>query len=67
MSKLSEIYEGWKNFTFPNPKIEAEAKRRIEICIVCDKLTKRNTCKLCGCYMLAKVRSPKAHCILKKW
>ena len=67
MSRLSEIYEGWKNFTFPNPKIEAEAKRRIEICIVCDNLNKRNTCKLCGCYMPAKTRSKASKCQLKKW
>jgi len=67
LSRLSEIYEGWKNLTFPNPEVEVEAKRRIEICINCDKLTKRNTCKLCGCYMPAKVRSLKSHCYLKKF
>jgi len=67
MSKLSEIYDGWKNLTFPDQKIEIEAKRRIEICINCDRLTKRNTCKICGCYMPAKVRSIKSICSLKKW
>jgi hypothetical protein len=67
MSRLSEIYAGWKNFTFPNPIIEQEAKRRIEICVVCPELTKRNSCKLCGCYMPAKVRSPKSRCKNKKW
>jgi len=67
MSKLSEIYEGWKNYTFPNPKIECDAKKRIAICIECDKLKKNNTCSMCGCYMPAKVRSPKSKCKLKKW
>ena len=67
MSKLSEIYEGWKNLTFPNKRIETEAKRRINICIDCDKLNNRNFCVLCGCYMPAKVRSSKSHCRIKKW
>ena len=67
MSRLSEIYEGWKNLTFPNPKIEEEAKRRMAICCDCTKLLKNNSCALCGCYMPAKVRSPKSHCKLKKW
>jgi hypothetical protein len=67
MNRLLEIYAGWKNFTFPNPKIEEEAKRRIAICVDCDKLTKRNTCKLCGCYMPAKVRSLRSKCYLNKF
>ncbi len=67
MSMLSEIYVGWKNFTFPNPQIENEAKRRIAICVDCDRLRKNKTCALCGCYMPAKVRSPKSRCKLKKW
>jgi len=67
MSQLSEIFEGWKNFTFPNPRIEQEAKKRIKICVDCTKLNNRNFCILCGCYMPAKTRSSKSHCILKKW
>ena len=67
MSKLSEIYNGWKNLTFPNSRVEKEAKRRITICIDCDKLNNRNFCVLCGCYMPAKVRSPKSKCPLNKW
>ncbi len=67
MSRASEIYAGWKNLAFQNSKVEDEAKKRIEICIDCDKLKKNNYCQLCGCYMPAKVRSPKSHCRLKKW
>jgi hypothetical protein len=69
MSKLSEIYNGWKNYVFPNPQVEELAKKRIEICVKndCGKFTHTNTCKLCGCYMPAKVRSIKSTCVLKKW
>jgi len=67
MSRLQEIYDGWKNFTFPNQAIETEAKRRIEICVDCPKLNQRNICNLCGCYMPAKTRSPKSHCRIGKW
>lgn len=67
MSRLSEIYVGWKNLSFPDSKVEIEAKRRIEICVECSKLRKNNTCALCGCYMPAKARSPKSHCRIKKW
>ena len=66
MSQLSEIFEGWKNYAFPNKDIENEAKRRMTICVGCDKL-KKNKCVLCGCYMPAKVRSPKSRCRIKKW
>ena len=67
MSRLSEIFEGWKNLTFPNPTIEKEAKKRMEICVDCDSLNHRNFCNKCGCYMPAKVRSPKSKCRLRMW
>jgi len=67
MSKLNEIFEGWKNFTFPNPRIETQAKKRISFCVECSELNQLNVCNLCGCYMPSKVRSPKSHCKLKKW
>ena len=67
MSKLTEIFEGWKNFTFQTPTIEKEAKRRITICVSCSEINERNFCRKCGCYMPAKVRSPKSKCRLRKW
>jgi hypothetical protein len=69
MSILSEIYEGWKNYTFPNPKIEEIAKKRIEICVKneCKRFRSNKSCALCGCYMPAKVRSPKSRCKIGKW
>jgi recombinational DNA repair protein RecR len=68
MSQLSEILEGWTNLTFPlSPKIKELAKKRIEICVNCDKLNKRNFCKVCGCYMPAKVRSRRSKCLKNLW
>jgi len=67
MNRLIEIYEGWKNYVFPNPETEELAKKRMQICIVCDKLKINNRCELCNCFMPAKVRNPRSHCRIKKW
>ena len=67
MSRLLEIFEGWKNYTFQNPQIEMEAKKRMAICVECEKLKRNNSCTMCGCYMPAKVRSTKSRCKLNKW
>lgn len=69
MGRLAEILAGWKNYTFPSPEIEKLATKRIEICVKneCGKLKPNNVCALCGCYMPAKVRSPKSHCRMGKW
>jgi len=67
MNRLQEIFKGWKNYMFPNKDIEEIAKTRMEICIGCDKLSDRNYCDICGCYMPAKVRSIKSKCDDKKW
>jgi hypothetical protein len=69
MSQLSEIFEGWKNLTFPNPQIEELAKKRISICVEnsCKKFKKNNTCGMCGCYMPAKVRSRRSRCLKGLW
>ena len=67
MSKLSEIFRGWKYYVFPHPDVEVLAKERIEICVGCEFLSNRNYCDLCGCYMPAKVRSPTSRCKDKKW
>jgi hypothetical protein len=67
MSQLSEIYDGWKNYVFQDPQVEEIAKKRIAICVECKKLNARKFCMICGCYMAAKVRSPKSKCSLKKW
>lgn len=68
MSKLSEIYSGWKNLVFENEEIETVATERIRICVEeCDQLNDYNMCKQCGCYMPAKTRSPQSRCKLNKW
>jgi len=67
MSVLNEIFEGWKNLIFEDDKVEEEAKRRMAICVGCDKFTRVKSCELCGCYMPAKVRSMKSKCGDNKW
>ena len=68
LSQLSEIFEGWKNLAFPlNPKVEELAKKRIIICVNCDKFKKNKTCAMCGCFMPAKVRSRRSKCLMGLW
>lgn len=35
-NKLNEIFQGWKNLIFEDPKIEKIAKARAEICASCE-------------------------------
>ena len=65
--KLNEIYRGWKNYIIPNPRVEEIAKKRARICVNCSKITKKNICNVCGCYIPAKTRSEKSRCPLNKW
>lgn len=70
MDKLEEILNGWKNYIFPNKKVEELAKKRISICLnkqICKKLSNRNYCGICNCYMPAKVRNPKSKCPKNYW
>lgn len=70
MTILEEIFFGWKNTVFKNEKVEELAKERIKICTdkkQCTKLLKSKRCSLCGCYMPAKVRSPRSKCPKKLW
>jgi hypothetical protein len=67
MSLLEEIYNGWKNYLFPNLQIEELAKKRAVICVNCPKLKSNKVCSICGCYIPAKVRSPRSKCPIKKW
>lgn len=66
---LEEIYDGWKNFVFKSKGSELVAKTRIKLCVECEFFTERKTCKKCGCYMPAKVRSlrPQTKCPIGKW
>ncbi len=68
MDELKDIVEGWKNFIFNDPVTEEIGKQRISICMRCDQYSKLNkSCRVCGCFMLAKVRIKNKSCPLKLW
>jgi hypothetical protein len=67
MSVIEEIVSGWKNYIFKFPEMEGIAKERLGICLSCEKLRKNRTCSLCGCFIPAKVRSPKSKCPINLW
>ena len=67
MGRLEEIYNGWKNYIFPNKEMEELAKKRAAICVDCPKLKSNNICSVCGCYIPAKTRSKTSRCPLSKW
>ena len=66
MTKLLNIYEGWKNLVKENPELEPEFIERAKECASC-KRNRLNFCKVCGCYIPAKVRSPQENCPLFFW
>jgi hypothetical protein len=67
MGRLQEIINGFRHFAFKSPEIEEMANNRAKICATCEKMRRNNTCRVCGCYVPAKVRSEKSRCPLKKW
>ncbi len=83
MSKIKEIYQGWKNYIFPNQEVEMVAKERAEICAGCvhavkmkyDELMPDDTlkkiegycCELCLCPLSTKTRSLESNCEINKW
>lgn len=79
MSKLQEMYEGWKNLLVPDselkPYIEKIAKKRLAICSTCEfdssihasKLRLDRHCTNCGCTLAAKTRSLMSACPVGKW
>lgn len=75
-----EKLQGLLNKVFPNQEVEAEAKRRIFLCLLpdgdsphCRHYEEREDSKLgpkcggCGCFLKFKSRSPKSKCPLGKW
>jgi hypothetical protein len=60
---ISKGYALWFWYYFYKPyrnKMEAEAKRKIEICKKCNHLDQNiQRCNLCGCFMTIKVKSAK--------
>ena len=67
MSRLSEIYEGWKNVIFPTPEIEEMAKERISVCVECENLNILNICSKCCCPHIGKAHSPESRCTENRW
>lgn len=78
MSKLNEIYEGWKNKLFPSKDLEEiiseTREKRLAICNSCEKHSKFNKtsrpddhCTQCGCTLSAKTSCLTCECPLLKW
>lgn len=67
MSRLTEIYEGWKNYIFQTPEIEVLAKERIAVCAVCIHLNILDICSRCSCPKAGKARSPESRCPENSW
>lgn len=80
---IKQIFKGyyqWLKYHFNkkyHKKIEAEAKRRIEICESCKYFWKpARNCMLCGCFMDVKTKMDfeldeegisRNGCVMKKW
>lgn len=77
MSKVIEIFDGFKNLIFNNEEELATYRKGF-----CDKcpLNDNGTCSSkrcmdtaegkkcgCGCWLNSKQRSPKSHCPIQKW
>lgn len=47
---------------------ETTSKTRFDICASCEFLIKTtNSCKKCGCFMIAKTKLKNARCPIGKW
>ena len=69
MSRLKEIFTGFKNLVLGDPKIKEIARIRMEVCAGCEHASKTVYlhCDLCGCYIPAKARSPISRCPADLW
>lgn len=80
--KLDSILSGWKNVVFENEAVEILAKNRASVCASCPHAKKGKyetfkdnkikeisglICKKCSCPLVAKLRSQKETCPIKKW
>ena len=55
------------HFRYHPSRILEMSKKRMSICGGCEQLTKIKSCKLCNCFMPAKVAIPFASCPDGKW
>lgn len=78
MSKLSQIYEGWRNNLLPPKDLEeliiVTSKQRMDICEQCAHHSKRHKtirpdahCTHCGCTLSAKTKCLSCACPINKW
>lgn len=78
MSKLSQIYEGWRNNLLPpkelNEVINFTSQQRLAICEKCPFHSKNYKtirpdahCTHCGCTLSAKTKCLSCSCPLNKW
>ncbi len=64
--KSKEILDGLKNYVFPTEESELLANERAKVCGTCEHNI-NNKCKLCGCFLILKVRSKQTNCPANKW
>lgn len=69
IEKAKQIVEGWKNVVITDPLVEAEAKKRADICAGCDRLKDHTLgidgflrCGVCNCPLAMLTRSMSAKC-----
>ena len=62
--KMEEVYTSTQQIFVP----DHIAEERLNICLSCEKLYKpTKSCKLCGCFMIAKTKLANQACPVKKW
>ena len=77
LSKVNEIYSGWKNHLFPSEKlkdiIKEVSEERLAICTPCEfnstpgKIKMFSKCNSCGCPLQQKSKSLQSKCPVDKW
>ena len=65
-SKFELIIEGWTGLIFKTERTKQIAEQRAKICAICEQ-NKDNWCKICKCFIPAKVRSRNSECPSKLW
>lgn len=70
LNRAKEISVGYMNLVWKTEEIEKMAEHRGKICESCGELNRAGFylhCKICGCYIPAKLRSPESYCKIGKW
>lgn len=67
MSRIEEIFDGWRYYIWPTPEIKELAEKRIKICIECEYLNIFNVCSKCFCPCSGKAYSPESKCLDGRW